>query len=72
MNKNTLMLVLGAAALYFFVLKKKPKPVAVAPVLRAAPTDSMAAATMPGAVQGLITDGARQAEVASMQGFFYN
>jgi hypothetical protein len=70
MNKNTLMLVLGAAALYFFVLKKKPAPIA-RPVLRSAPTDSMAAATMPGAVQGLITDGARQAEVASMQGFFY-
>lgn len=69
MSKNTLWLVVGAAALYFFMKSRQPKAV-VMPVLKSAPTDSMAAGTMPGAVQGLITDGARQAQVASMQGFY--
>ena len=71
MKKNTLWLVVGAAALYFFMKNRQPRPVVAVPMLKSAPTDSMAAATMPGAVQGLITDGARQAQVASMQGFFY-
>lgn len=71
MSKKTTMLLLGAAAVYWFFLRPKPVAVVPRPMLKSLPTDSMAAATMPGAVQGLITDGSRQVQTASMNGFFY-
>jgi hypothetical protein len=72
MSKKTLMFLGAAAALYFLVLKKKPVRMVPSPGPgMPLPTDSMAAATMPGAVQGMITDGARQAQSQAMQGFYY-
>jgi hypothetical protein len=69
-KKKTMLLLVGAAAVYWFFLRPKRVAVAARPVLKSLPTDSMAAATMPGAVQGLITDGTRQVETATMTGFY--
>jgi hypothetical protein len=71
MSKKTLLFLGAAAALYFFMKKRPVMVPSPGPGIKSLPTDSMAAATMPGAVQGMITDGARQAQSQAMQGFYY-
>ena len=68
MSKKTLLLLAGAAVAYYYFRKPAPRPV-VRGVQAPLPTDSMAGGTMQAAVQGMITDYPRQAQIAAMTGF---
>jgi hypothetical protein len=69
MSKKTLLLLAGAAAVYYFMRKPAPHPVVRQGIPAPLPTDSMAGGTMPAAVQGMITDYPRQAQIAAMTGY---